>query len=320
MQTNVVALGATGEAGISSRTKTNAGEGARMAAPITQELGLDCAGSLGDVAPGSGLAPVVAPLERVSLLVKTIEREIIPRLMLAHREGDAIVMPVHEGAAPTERDVELLVAHLVKGDAAGASAFIRRCREHGASAEALLLGLLAPAARRLGRMWEEDQCDFTVVTMALWRLQRAMHELSPAFLLDAEPPAHGRRILLAPVPGEQHTFGLFMVAEFFRRAGWEVIDGRYDRVEELVAAVERQWFAVVGISVACERWITTLQGAVEGLRARSKNDAVSIMLGGPLFLHSPELFDRTGADAVATDAQRAVELAQGMVSMQRLAS
>lgn len=291
-----------------------------MAAPIAQELGLDCAGGVGEAGPAMGLDPVAAPLERVSLLVKTIEREIIPRLMLAHREGDPAALPGHDGAAPTERDVEVLVAYLVKGDASGASTFIRRCREHGASAEALLLGLLAPAARRLGRLWEEDQCDFTVVTMGLWRLQRAMHELSAAFLLDAEPPANGRRILLTPVPGEQHTFGLFMVTEFFRRAGWEVIDGRYDRVEELVEAAERQWFAVVGVSIACERWIPTLQRVVEGLRARSKNDAVSIILGGPLFLHRPELFEGTGADTVATDAQHAVELAQGMVCMQRLVS
>ncbi|MFN9030598.1 MAG: B12-binding domain-containing protein [Betaproteobacteria bacterium] len=259
------------------------------------------------------------PRERVALLVQTIERDIIPRLMLAHREGDA-ARAVAADAVPTDRDVEILVGYLVKGDANGASAFIRRSREHGVSAEGILLCLLAPAARRLGRLWEDDQCDFTVVTMGLWRLQRALHELSPAFQIDALPPADGKRVLLAPVPGEQHTFGLHIVAEFFRRAGWEVVDGRFDTTEELLEVVRRQWFAVVGISIACERWLPVLQDAVEGLRARSRNDEVSIILGGPLFLEYPELLDRTDADAVATDARRAVELAQGMVSMQRLAS
>jgi methanogenic corrinoid protein MtbC1 len=290
-----------------------------MAATVDQVVGLDCAVASSEEAPAVDVH-LAAPPERVSLLLQTIERDIIPRLMLAHRNDDAKALPLQHAAVPTERDVEVLVGYLVKGDADGAGNFIRRSREHGASAEAVLLSLLAPAARRLGRMWEEDQCDFTVVTMGLWRLQRAMHELSASFLIDAEPPLHGRRILLAPVPGDQHTFGLFMVTEFFRRAGWEVVDGRYDRVEELVEAAERQWFAVVGISIACERWVQTALDAVEGLRARSKNNSVNILMGGPLFLHSPELFDRTGADAVATHAQRAVELAQGMVSMQRLAS
>jgi methanogenic corrinoid protein MtbC1 len=315
----VVPTAATADAGTSWCDKKNVSEEIRMAASVEQVGGLDCGVASHEAAPAVDLH-LAAPLERVSLLLQTIERDIIPRLMLAHRDDDAMALPLQHAAVPTERDVEVLVGYLVKGDAVGAGNFIRRSREHGASAEALLLSLLAPAARRLGRMWEEDQCDFTVVTMGLWRLQRAMHELSPSFLIDAEPPSHGRRILLAPVPGEQHTFGLFMVTEFFRRAGWEVMDGRYDRVEELVEAAERQWFAVVGISIACERWVQTAHDVVEGMRARSKNNSVNILMGGPLFLHSPELFDRTGADAVATHAQRAVELAQGMVSMQRLAS
>lgn len=316
----------TARAGLSWYSKTNTGTGAQMAASA-QVVDVNCAVDDEDAPPALDLAPdlapeftpMAAPHERISLLMKTIERDIIPRLMLAHREGGA-GDTLGSAKAPSERDVEVLVTYLVKGDGNGAGSFIRRCRARGTSAEAVLLGLLAPAARRLGQLWEEDQCDFTVVTMGLWRLQRAMHDLSPVFLMDAAPPTNGRRILLAPVPGEQHTFGLFMVTEFFRRAGWEVVDGRYDRVEELVAAAERQWFAVIGIAVACERWIPTVQDAVEGLRARSKNNAVSILMGGPLFLHNPELFDRTGADAVATHAQRAVDLAQGMVSMQRQAS
>ena len=44
------------------------------------------------------------------------------------------------------------------------------------------------------------------------------------FKLDLTP-VDGRRILLTAVPGEQHSFGLYMVAEFFRRAGWDVVDG-----------------------------------------------------------------------------------------------
>jgi hypothetical protein len=196
----VVPTAATADAGTSWCDKKNVSEEIRMAASVEQVGGLDCAVASHEAAPAVDLH-LAAPVERVSLLLQTIERDIIPRLMLAHRADDAMALPLQHTAAPTERDVEVLVGYLVKGDAVGAGNFIRRSREHGASAETVLLGLLAPAARRLGRMWEEDQCDFTVVTMGLWRLQRAMHELSPSFLIDAEPPSHGRRILLAPVPG-----------------------------------------------------------------------------------------------------------------------
>ncbi|MDH5177200.1 MAG: cobalamin B12-binding domain-containing protein [Gammaproteobacteria bacterium] len=43
-------------------------------------------------------------------------------------------------------------------------------------------------------------------------------------LSAGQPPATDtlprlRRALLIPMPGEQHTFGLMIVADFFRRAG-----------------------------------------------------------------------------------------------------
>ena len=59
----------------------------------------------------------------------------------------------------------------------------------------------------------------------------------------------GRRVLLLPGPGEQHTFGLSMVAEFFRRSGWEVVGGTGPESLDPVRAVRDEWFDVVGISV-----------------------------------------------------------------------
>ena len=79
-------------------------------------------------------------------------------------------------------------------------------------------------------MWDADLCDFTQVTIGLWRLQQLMYELSPAFQDDAQRGVQIHRAMLVlvpvpvpvPVPGSQHTLGLLRVAEFFRRAGWGV--------------------------------------------------------------------------------------------------
>jgi hypothetical protein len=48
-----------------------------------------------------------------------------------------------------------------------ALAILRSLAERGATAHELCLDLLAPAARRLGEMWNTDCCDFTDVTIAL---------------------------------------------------------------------------------------------------------------------------------------------------------
>jgi len=199
-----------------------------MAIPVPRGRGLECAGE----AAGLLDAPVSdSPAQRVSVLVKTIERDVIPRLMLVHRQG-AAAAPA-PGYTPDAGDVELLVGYLLKGDAAGASAFIRRLRERGATPEVLLLALLAPAARGLGRLWEEDRCDFTVVTMGLWRLQRALHELSAAFQLNAEPPVDGRRILLTGRPLRQQR-------RIAGRGCAAVVcgGGPVDRLRALAAAVD----------------------------------------------------------------------------------
>ncbi len=53
------------------------------------------------------------------------------------------------------------------------------------------------------------------------RLQQIVHELSPEFERETAQAFDGRRILLLTMPGEQHTLGLMIVEEYFRRYGWD---------------------------------------------------------------------------------------------------
>ena len=61
------------------------------------------------------------------------------------------------------------------------------------------------------------------------------------------------RALLVPLPKEQHTFGLSMVSDFFRRGGWQ----RQQRRRSSPKANWRRWsgnawFDVVGLSLVCD--------------------------------------------------------------------
>jgi methanogenic corrinoid protein MtbC1 len=255
--------------------------------------------------------------QRLGLLLKTIESEIIPRLMLTHQADLPGITGA--GARPRHEDVDRLAAVLLTNDGDAVSAFIQQVRARGVSPESIYLDLLTPAARLLGRMWEEDTCDFTAVTLGLWRLQRVMYELSPAFQMQIEPeaPLDGRRVLLCPVPGEQHTFGLFMVAEFFRRAGWEVFDAPVPSHAELVALTRSNWFACLGISLSCDRWLDELTSIVRDVQHESKNPGIGIIVGGSMFLHRADLVSQVGAHGTAADAARAVELAQSLLSIPR---
>jgi methanogenic corrinoid protein MtbC1 len=190
-------------------------------------------------------------------------------------------------------------------------------RRAGVSVESLYLDLFAPAARRLGEMWCDDSCDFSTVTVALGRLQRLLRELSPAFGTEVEHPANGRRAFFAQPVDEQHSFGLSMVAEFFRREGWDVFGVVGGAVEDPAVRVRREWADVVGLSVGSERRLDWLRRCIVEIRSASRNPDVVVMVGGPIFTLHPDWAGSVGADATARDAKDAPRVASRLLMSTR---
>lgn len=185
----------------------------------------------------------------------------------------------------------------------------------GRSVQSIYLDLLAPAARALGELWVEDTCDFVEVTLAVGRLQLVLRDLSQMFVRDRPEEDVAGRVLLACVPGEQHSLGLFMVAEFFVRDGWEVHVGPPLSDEELLADVSAEWYDIVGFSVSCDSRLDHLKREIRKVRHASKNRDVIILAGGRAFNEQPGLLARIGADASAVNAELAPEKARQMLSM-----
>jgi methanogenic corrinoid protein MtbC1 len=193
-------------------------------------------------------------------------------------------------------------------------AYIAALLADGLSIESIYLDVLAGAAHLLGDMWVDDRVDFTEVTVAVGRLQHIMRELSPAFGAEVEHPAGGRRVLLAPAPGEQHTFGVSMVSEFFLRAGWEVTFGEAGSRTNAVEMVEHDWFDVVGFSLGSALRLDELKKSIAEIRQRSRNHDIGVMVGGPIFLLNPEYVADVGADGTAIDGLQAPVSAEAMVA------
>jgi methanogenic corrinoid protein MtbC1 len=260
--------------------------------------------------------PASAERRRVALLAKTLETEVIPRLVLARREANApAYIDQRGGAFPQAEDISVLAGLAMAADLAGALDYVGGLRARGMPLEIVYLQLLAPVARRLGELWEEDRCDFTAVTIGLCCLQQVVLENSPAFRPRIGTGDVDRRILLAPVPGEQHSFGLLMVGEFFRRQGWDVSSSTGASVKELAALVRRQWFAAVGFSLACDDRLEVLAAAIREVRRASRNPQIGVLVGGRAFLDRPEMAARVGADATAADGQQATLKAETLLAL-----
>jgi len=286
-------------------------------ASATQDVRSD-SGALG-IARQQGLR--ARDQRRRAILTRTVQLDVIPRLVAAYASAitpaPAVVAPptpaLVVAPAHVAELVELVLAH---GESA-AAAYVESMRGNGAGAEAIYLDLLAPAARRLGTMWDEDLCDFTEVTVGLWRLQSAMRELSPSFLDQRTGHAAGPRILLVPLPGESHTFGLSMVYEFFRRAGWNAWSGPVRDSAELAGMVGREHVDVVGFSLACDERLEDVYSEIRAVRRASLNPGLAVMVGGPPFIGNPLLAAQLGADGTATDGRQAVAQARALVEDDR---
>ena len=148
--------------------------------------------------------------------------------------------------------------------------------------------------------------------MGVGRLQQAMRQLSPGLATRPPSGAQPRRILLLPSPGEQHTFGMVMVGDFFRSAGWDVSGGPQPNLDA-AAAVRRDWFDVVGFSLAVEVHLPRLGPAIAAVRKASVNPSIGVLVGGPIFLSHPGLAAEVGADAVAVDGALAPDIAAKLV-------
>ena len=251
-------------------------------------------------------------------LRRTIETEIIPRLMLAHRPvGIAAPDRGEDDADVLDRDdVEAFTRMVLADEVDACAAFVGALRERGIGLEQVYLGLIAPAARRLGTMWEGDDCDFAQVTLGLWRLQNLMFDLAPQLPAAwAARPDSPRRALLAAAPGSQHTLGLLMVSEFFRRAGWDVWSDPCASEGDLTALVRSEWFDLIGLSVGMDGHVEPLGSVILGLRRASRNPTVGIMVGGPILAGRPRLTSEVAADFSAADAREAVERAEAFVAL-----
>jgi MerR family transcriptional regulator, light-induced transcriptional regulator len=253
-------------------------------------------------------------IDSMGRLLRTIEGEIIPRLVLALQSAPAGTAPEGVARSAAGADEVTEFARLVAmHDVSVASAYVNALLNRGVALETIYLDVLAPAARLLGEWWKQDLRDFTEVTSGLCRMHQLLHEFSPAFLHDAQPTASDRCVLLVPMPGEQHSFGLIMVAEFFRRAGWDVWDLHPSTPADLVGVVRKHWFSLIGVSLSCESRIEQLTPLITAARASSRNREVRVMVGGQPFVGHPEKVAAVGADATAADGRRASREADRLV-------
>jgi methanogenic corrinoid protein MtbC1 len=263
----------------------------------------------------------------MSLLSQVVRRDIVPNLIIANRvigaearglasepgrqdriTPDSVWHDAGFNAERGERDLKFASGHIRMVDVAR---FVRLLRGTGAEAapalvdvlvsrgiprSELYLNLLAPAARMIGDMWQDDECSFADVTMVVARLHQILNGLRDEEPVVAAPP-DAPKILLSAAPGEQHSFGIAVVETMFQDAGWQTRLSNTNDAEDLLDQVRQQRFEAVGFSLSHADLADVLRATVMRLRSVSLNRDILVLVGGPSFQSVPDLVQHVGADA-----------------------
>ena len=243
-------------------------------------------------------------------LVKAIETQVIPRLMLAHKsDREKAESQVHLNRNKhifSKEAIHDFTQVLLNNDADISKTYVEALIDEGVNLEDVYLELFQPSARLLGTIWEEDTEDFSAVTLALWKMQQTMYYFSDSFLNESQLIQRKGTVFLCPYPGSQHSMGLFMVSEFFRKDNWNVLGDPSISSNDLKTKISKNFFDILGISIGSLSQVDGLSTLIKSLRKISKNPLISIMIGGPMALKSPNLFNNVGADAQASNAKDAI--------------
>lgn len=256
--------------------------------------------------------------ENLARLAETIETQIVPRMVMAHRQittsksNEVIASP-----KATVFDVDEFAKTVLNHDLSAAHRFIAGLAEQGVSMESIYLDLLSPTARLLGDRWVEDLADFSAVTLGLSKLQQILRTYSHN-LETVEPELSEKQALLISVPGEQHGFGVAMVGEFFRRAGWNVWTGTPESDDEILDLLSCQPYDVIGFSISCDMHLPSLERIVNKVRDVSSNPDVGMLLGGRIPLENPSIVGSLNADVVGFDPHRAIARANEMLGEHKI--
>ena len=300
-------------------------------------------------ASASAATPDLDPANTLTAIANVVEAEIVPRLLAAHHarahagppaDAAAPDAPVAEPARPdaqadamradaSEADatradavpdaafIAAFTAELIRADHVAIRARIEELSLGGMPAEALCLQVLAPAARHLGDLWNDDACSFVDVTTGTALLHGIMNGLRPALCYGAVDGVRPRCAMLVTAPGEQHRFGVSMLAEFFRNDQWQVSLPTGRTIAQIAALAAARPIDMVGFSAGSDRQLGALAACIAAVRASSYNPDILVMVGGPIFTAQPDLVRLVGADATAANAEEAVHRAGSLLQARR---
>jgi methylmalonyl-CoA mutase cobalamin-binding subunit len=250
-----------------------------------------------------------AMTEPLSLAIKA---HVIPHL-LNHSPNESADIGLYK------QQSEALAKACLSLQAHDLETYVLNMRGQGLGLEALFLQTIPTAARLFHDWWAQDEIDFIAVTQASYRLQELVYSLSAEFVLSG-PKCGGLSnysALLVNTPNSQHSLGLLILSQYFKRYGWQILGGTTWREPDMVIMVQSSHLDLIGLSVSDEKQFGYLKQLIANLRKKSLNPGLLVMVGGPMLAKHAPLCEWLGADFACLHADQAQLMAMQRVEQAR---
>ncbi len=183
--------------------------------------------------------------------------------------------------------------------------------DEGLSAAQILNEGLMPGMDHVGVEFKAGNMFVPEVLRSAKAMQNSMDILKP--LLAESGVEMAGKVLLGTVKGDLHDIGKNLVSMMCEGAGFEVYDlGKDVEPEAFVEAVKKYSPDIIGMSALLTTTMRAMEQTIKALEEAGVRDQVKIMIGGAPVTQS--FAEQIGADAYASNAAAAAELAKKFVS------
>jgi 5-methyltetrahydrofolate--homocysteine methyltransferase len=203
-------------------------------------------------------------------------------------------------------------AAIIEGDRDVMDGMTRKAMDAGLDAKQILDEGLMPGMDHVGKEFRAGNMFVPEVLRSARAMQTSMEILRP--LLAETGAKMVGKVILGTVKGDLHDIGKSLVAMMCEGAGFEVRDlGKDVAPEAFVEAVKQYEPDLVGMSALLTTTMRAMQQTIKALEEAGIRDSVKVMVGGAPV--TQEFADQTGADAYASNAAAASDLAKKLVGV-----
>ncbi|MFZ3583117.1 cobalamin B12-binding domain-containing protein [Loktanella sp. DJP18] len=207
------------------------------------------------------------------------------------------------------QDRDLLCQLFMFGGTTGGQTALQDLFPAGLRRRELCLDVLRPVADHLGALWLRDEAAFMSVRVATLRMEALLR--TTAKPINPVISKKRKQAVFASVPGEDHTFGVQMVADLQRAKGWDVQLVVNASGTDLLSEIVNSPAEILGLSIGSSSSMHALYTTVQMVKEHRPD--VKILVSGALVGLDARPVELLGVAAHADDFERAETLLDALV-------